>query len=167
MSDRIKKFSRVLIFACIMSIGMQQKSEMVTTFWAGLVPPPASPRQIRPCSISSKNCEIFSAQAKKISRYLVAKETKLLWLLVLTNHQYHEYFKNGKKYQKIKENRPPKTCPFYVYSSHFSWSIFIYKLINDTWRWLANANDFFFEKFKNQLLPNMSKKSKNKSGHKR
>ena len=26
----------------------------------------------------------------------------------------HEYLKNGKRYQKMLQNRPPKTCPFYI-----------------------------------------------------
>ena len=35
-----------------------------------------------------------------------------LWSLVLTNHQYHEYLKNGKRYQQMSENRPPKHAHF-------------------------------------------------------
>ena len=50
-----------------------------------------------------------------------------------TEEQDHEYLENGKRYQKMSTNRPPKTCPFYVYISHVLWSIFIYKHINDTW----------------------------------
>ena len=36
-------------------------------------------------------------------------------MVMVTEEQNHEYLKNAKRYQKISENRPPKTCPFYVY----------------------------------------------------
>ena len=35
-------------------------------------------------------------------------------MLMVTEEQDHEYLENGKRYQKMSENKPPKTCPFYV-----------------------------------------------------
>ena len=39
-------------------------------------------------------------------------------MLMVTEEQDHEYLENGKRYQKMPLNRPPKTCPFYVYMGH-------------------------------------------------
>ena len=46
-------------------------------------------------------------------------------MLMVTEEQDHEYLKNGKRYQKMSTNRPPKTYPFYVYIGHVSCPIFI------------------------------------------
>ena len=35
-------------------------------------------------------------------------------MLMVTEEQDHEYLENGKRYQKMSTNRPPKTYPFYV-----------------------------------------------------
>ena len=42
-----------------------------------------------------------------------------------TEEQDHEYLENGKRYQKMSKNRPPKTCTFYVYISQVLCPIFI------------------------------------------
>ena len=42
-----------------------------------------------------------------------------------TEEQDHEYLENGKRYQKMSRNRPPKTYPFYVLLSHVLCPIFI------------------------------------------
>ena len=46
-------------------------------------------------------------------------------MLMVTEEQDHEYLENGKRYQKMSTNRPPKTYPFYVYISHVLCPIFI------------------------------------------
>ena len=38
-------------------------------------------------------------------------------MLMVTEEQDHEYLENSERYQKMSENRPPKTCSFYVYKS--------------------------------------------------
>ena len=42
-------------------------------------------------------------------------------MLMVTEEQDHEYLENGKRYQKISQTRPPKTCPLYIYLHCLTW----------------------------------------------
>ena len=60
-------------------------------------------------------------------------------MLMVIEEQDHEYLKIGKIYQKMSENRPPKTCPFYVYLSYLLWSstyISPSMILGDCWQML-------------------------------
>ena len=66
---------------------------------------------------------VFDGLSSNISSLMILGDG---WqMLMVTEEQDHEYLENGKRYQKMSTNRPPKTYPFYVYISHVLCPIFI------------------------------------------